>query len=58
MSPNFVRYSPEVETFDPKLDYIAKVRVATAAENAGTVIHHQLDLNSGPDVFGPVLVDE
>lgn len=39
-------------------DYIAKVRVAAAAENAGTVIHHQLDLNSGPDVFGPVLVDE
>ena len=39
-------------------DYIAKIRVAAAAENAGTVIHHQLDLNSGPDVFGPVLVDE
>src|SRR5262249_11836265 len=26
--------------------------------NAGTVIHRQLDLNSGPEVFGPVLVDE
>ena len=39
-------------------DYMAKVRVAAAAENAEKVIHHQLDLNSGPDVFGPVLVDE
>ena len=39
-------------------DYIAKVRVAAAAENAGNVIHRQLDLNSGPDVFGPVLADE
>jgi len=39
-------------------DYIAKVRVAAAAENTGNVIHRQLDLNSGPDVFGPVLVDE
>src|ERR1700722_5934872 len=39
-------------------DYIAKVRVAAAAENTGKAIHHQLDLNSGPDVFGPVLVDE
>jgi hypothetical protein len=39
-------------------EYIAKVRVAAAAENAGNVIHRQLDLNSGPDVFGPVLVDE
>jgi len=39
-------------------DYIAKVRVAAATGNAGTVIHDQLDLNSGPDVFGPVLADE
>ena len=39
-------------------DYMAKVRVAAAAENAEKVIHHQLDLNSGPDVFGPVLADE
>jgi hypothetical protein len=38
--------------------YIAKVRVAPAAQNAGTVIHRQIDLNSGPDVFGPVLADE
>jgi hypothetical protein len=39
-------------------DYIAKIRVVAAAQNAGTVIHHQIDLNSGPDVFGPVLADE
>ena len=39
-------------------DYIAKVRVAAAAQNAEKVIHPQLDLNSGPDVFGPVLADE
>jgi hypothetical protein len=39
-------------------DYIAKVRVAPAAANTGNAIHHQLDLSSGPDVFGPTLVDE
>ena len=39
-------------------DYIAKVRVAATAENAGKVVHHQVDLNSAEDVFGPVLADE
>ena len=39
-------------------DYVAKVRVAPAAESAAHVIHRELDLNSGPDVFGPALVDE
>ena len=39
-------------------DYIAKVRVAATAENAGKVVHHQVDLNSAQDVFGPVLADE
>ena len=36
----------------------AKVRVAATAENAGKVVHHQVDLNSAPDVFGPILADE
>jgi len=39
-------------------DYVAKVRVAPAADSTENAIHHQLDLNSGPDVFGPALVDE
>lgn len=39
-------------------DYIAKIRIAPAAESAAQVIHRELDLSSGPDVFGPVLVDE
>lgn len=39
-------------------DYVAKVRVAPDAENAAHVIHHELDLSSGPDVFGPALMDE
>ena len=39
-------------------DYVAKVRVAAAEENAENAIHHHLDLSSGPDVFGPTLVDE
>ena len=39
-------------------DYVAKVRVAPAAESAENAIHHHLDLSSGPDVFGPTLVDE
>jgi hypothetical protein len=39
-------------------DYIAKVRVAAAAANDGKVTHREVDLNSGPDVFGPVLADE
>jgi hypothetical protein len=39
-------------------DYVAKVRVAPAAESAENAIHHELDLSSEPDVFGPTLVDE
>jgi hypothetical protein len=39
-------------------DYVAKVRVAPAAESAAHAIHRELDLHSGPDVFGPALVDE
>ena len=39
-------------------DYVAKVRVAPADERADHVIHGELDLSSGPDVFGPALVDE
>lgn len=39
-------------------DYVAKIRVAPAAESAAHVIHRELDLTTGPDVFGPVLVDE
>ncbi|ADJ47399.1 hypothetical protein AMES_5574 [Amycolatopsis mediterranei S699] len=39
-------------------DYVAKVRVAAAAENAGHARHRELDLTSGPDVFGPVLAEE
>jgi hypothetical protein len=38
--------------------YVAKVRVAPAAESAAHVTHRELDLNSGPDVFGPTLVAE
>jgi hypothetical protein len=39
-------------------DYVAKVRVAPVAASAENAIHHQLDLSTGPDVFGPTLVDE
>jgi hypothetical protein len=39
-------------------DYVAKVRVAPAADSDANAIHPELDLNSGPDVFGPTLVDE
>ena len=39
-------------------DHVAKVRVAPAAESAEHVIHHEVDLTSGPDVFGPTLADE
>ena len=34
-------------------DYVAKIRVAPAAESATQVIHRDLDLTSGPDVFRP-----
>ena len=39
-------------------DYVAKIRVAPAAESATHVIHGDLDLTSGPDVFRPALADE
>ena len=39
-------------------DYVAKVRLAPATENTAHVIHRELDLRSGPDVFCPTLVDE
>ena len=39
-------------------DYVAKVRVAPAAESAAQAIHRELDLASGSDVFRPVLGDE
>ena len=39
-------------------DYVAKIRVAPAPESAANAIHRELDLNSGPDVYGPTLVDE
>jgi len=39
-------------------DYVAKLRVAPTPENAAHSIHHELDLNTGPDVFGPTLADE
>jgi hypothetical protein len=39
-------------------DYVAKLRVAPAAQSAAQVTHRELDVKSAPDVFGPVLVDE
>jgi hypothetical protein len=39
-------------------DHVAKVRVAPVAESADKAIHRELDLSSGPDVFGPTLVEE
>ena len=39
-------------------DYVAKVRLAPAADSAARVIHSKLDLHSRPDVFHPTLVDE
>ncbi len=39
-------------------DYVAKLRVAPAADSDGRAIHHDLDLSQGPDVFGPALIDE
>jgi hypothetical protein len=39
-------------------DYVAKVRAAPPAESAAQAIHRDLDLNSGPDVFGPTVVEE
>src|ERR1044071_1107919 len=39
-------------------DYVAKLRVAPAADSAAHAIHRELDLASGPDVLGPMLADE
>lgn len=39
-------------------DYVAKIRIAPAAENASRVIHREVDLTAGSEVFRPVLVDE
>ena len=39
-------------------DYVAKIRVAPAAESATHAIHRDLDLTSGPEVFHPTLADE
>jgi hypothetical protein len=39
-------------------DYVAKVRLAPAAESAEHAIHREIDLNSEPDVFRSTLVDE
>src|SRR6185369_8534460 len=39
-------------------EYVAKVRVAPAADSAEKAVHQHLDLSSGPDVFGPTLVEE
>jgi hypothetical protein len=39
-------------------DFIAKLRVAPAAESATHAIHAEIDLKSGPDVFRSTLVDE
>lgn len=39
-------------------DHVAKVRLAPAADSATRVIHRELSLTTGPEVFGPTLVDE
>jgi hypothetical protein len=39
-------------------DYVAKLRVAPAADSAAHAIHSDLDIRSAPDVFGPALADE
>jgi hypothetical protein len=39
-------------------DYVAKIRVAPAAESATSAIHREVDLTSGPEVFHPTLADE
>jgi hypothetical protein len=38
--------------------YVAKLSVTPDAQSAAHAIHHDLDVNSGPDVFGPTLADE
>jgi hypothetical protein len=39
-------------------EFVAKIRVAPAAENATHAIHRDLDLTSGSEVFHPTMVDE
>jgi hypothetical protein len=39
-------------------DYVAKVRVAPTAESSANLLHPHIDIRSGPDVYGPALVDE
>jgi hypothetical protein len=39
-------------------EHVAKIRVAPTAESSAQVVHGELDLNSGPDVYGPALVAE
>src|SRR5262245_7905443 len=39
-------------------EYVAKIRLAPATDNAVRVIHRDLDLRGRPDVFYPTLVDE
>lgn len=39
-------------------EYVGKVRVAPAEDNAVHAIHRDLDVRSGPEVFAPVLADE
>ncbi len=39
-------------------DYVAKVRVAPAADSAEHAIHRELDLTTGAEVFHATLVDE
>lgn len=39
-------------------DYVCKVRVAPVADSVKQALHPDLDIQSGPEVFGPVLQDE
>ena len=39
-------------------DHVAKIRVAPTADSMAGAIHRELDLTSGPEVFGPALADE
>jgi hypothetical protein len=39
-------------------DHVAKTRVAPATASAAKVIHRDVDLTTGPDVYHPVMVDE
>ena len=39
-------------------DHIAKIRVTPTVDSASQVARRDLDLSSGPDVFGPALAEE